>query len=235
MSEAQHDLFGRRVAATAQRRQLQLPLGWRGPAQSEPAARRFLTSDSNSLAAQHILGQANWTAPATLLSGPKLSGRSTLGRMFLEAGGGILIDDVERADEEAVFHAWNRAMAGGTTLLCIAGSPSWPATVQLPDLRTRVATMPHVEIGTPDACLTRDIVEWSLAERGIAAAPRLGSYVAARIERSYAALHAAVSAIETSAVASGQGASISVARAALIEAGLYDGSNPTVDDSPEPV
>lgn len=181
------DLFGRRLAVAPQRRQLQLPLGWRATA--EDAGKRFLTGDSNSLAARHILGQEQWTAPATLLTGPSRSGRSTLGRLFMESGVGEWFDDVEAADEEAVFHAWNRAATQGTKLLVIAGSTRWLDMITLPDLRTRLTSAPHVEIGTPDDCLTRDLVEWLLAERGIAPAPRLGSYVAARIERSYAAIH----------------------------------------------
>jgi chromosomal replication initiation ATPase DnaA len=96
-----------------------------------------------------------------------------------------------------------------------------------------LATAPIVEIALPNACLTRDLVEQLLVQRGLQPAPQLGSYIAARIERSYAAIHAAVAAIDAHALAHGGGAGIRTARAALIAAGLYDGT--ALDsDSPEP-
>ena len=79
----------------------------------------------------------------------------------------------------------------------------------------------------------RDLVEHLLVRRGLIPAPQLGSYVAARLDRSYAAIHAAVDAIDAGALAAGRQPGIRIARAALIDAGLYD---PDSDDpdSPEP-
>ena len=46
---------------------------------------------------------------ATLLTGPRKSGRSLLGRIFVRKTGGRLFDNAEEHDEEALFHAWNEA------------------------------------------------------------------------------------------------------------------------------
>lgn len=230
MSDAARDLFGEQLLPVAKGRQLPLPLGWR--AADADSDTPFLIGDSNRAAARHILDHARWTAPATVLVGPPGSGRSLLGRAFLASGGGELVDDLSSADQETVFHAWNRAQGGGGRLLVIAASAADIATISLPDLRTRLASAPMVEIGAPDACLTRDLIERLLNARGLNPAPRLGSYVAARIDRSYAAIHAAVVAIDARALASGQGATITAARAALIEAGLYEAE--TDSESPEP-
>jgi hypothetical protein len=232
MTEPLRDLFGIGLPAPSQRRQLQLPLAWRAPAANTRV--RFLTGESNMVAARHVLGVDPWTAPATILTGPSRSGRSTLGRLFAERVGGDWFDDAESAEEESLFHAWNRAAAQGSRLLVVAGAPAWLDTIRLPDLRTRLASAPHVAFDTPDSCLTRDLVEWLLIERGHAPAPRLGSYVAARIERSYAAVHAVVAAIDSMALASGQGATIAIARAALAETGLYDRHASINSESPEP-
>ena len=230
MSEAARDLFGEQLMPVAKGRQLPLPLGWRAAEAGQDAP--FLIGDSNRAAVQHILDHVRWTAPATVLVGPPASGRSLLGQAFLASGGGELVDDLATADEEALFHAWNRAQASGARLLVIAASAAQIAAIGLPDLRTRLASAPLVEIGAPDACLTRDLIERLLNARGLNPAPQLGSYVAARIERSYAAIHAAAAAIDARALASGHGASIAVARAALIEAGLYETG--TDSESPEP-
>ncbi len=225
------DLFGERRTAAPKVQQLPLPLGWRS--EGHGAAAQFVIGESNRSAVEHSLGHARWAMPASLLIGPPQSGRSLLGQMFLDSGGAGLIDGLAEADEEALFHSWNRTLASGQKLLVIAGSAAEVAAVTLPDLRTRLETAPMVEIGAPDACLTRDLIGHLLIQRGLNPAPQLGSYVAARIERSYAAIHAAVAAIDAQALASGGGAGIRSARAALIAAGLYDCEDQD-SDSTEP-
>jgi chromosomal replication initiation ATPase DnaA len=121
----------------------------------------------------------------------------------------------------------------GDRMLILTESREPIEAIALPDLRTRLATAPVLEIGAPDACLTRDLVEHLLVQRGLNPAPQLGSYVAARIERSYAAIHAAVEAIDAQVLAHGGTAGIRNARAALIAAGLYDGGTDD-SDSTEP-
>lgn len=230
MSDAVRDLFGDRLPVATKGRQLPLPLGWSN--HSGQQAARLILGDSNRAAVQHILDPARWSSPATILSGPSGSGKTLIGQHFHDAAGGEVVDGLATADAESVFHAWNRAQTQGTGLLVIA-SAAEIAALTLPDLRTRLASAPLVEIGSPDACLTRDLVEHLLVMRGLNPAPRLGNYVAARIERSYAAIHRAVAAIDAQALAGGQGASIATARAALIAAGLYDGD--ASSESTEPV
>lgn len=214
------DLFGRPVAAPGGKaRQLPLPLAWAG--QNEGHAPDFLVGDSNREAVRQLF-EADWGAPAMLLAGPDGSGRSTLAALAGERLGCIVVDPLETADEEVLFHAWNRAREGGSRLLVVASSPDSIDRLAIPDLRTRLRTAPVAHIGAPDACLTRDLVEALLARRSLAPAPQLGSYVAARIERSYAAIHAAVAAIDAASLASGATPGIRLARSALIEAGLYD-------------
>lgn len=230
-SQDSRDLFGETLAPARKGRQLPLPLGWRS--NESVTAPHFIVGDSNRVAVQHVLGHVDWMMPASLLIGPPQSGKSLLGQMFLESGGGELLDGLAGADEALLFHAWNRAKESGKRLLIIAGSAEEIAAIALPDLKTRLATAPQVGIGAPDVCLTRDLVEQLLVQRGLQPAPQLGGYVAARIERSYAAIHAAVAAIDAHALAHGGGAGIRNARAALIAAGLYDDAAHD-SDSPEP-
>src|SRR3546814_11363782 len=50
-----------------------------------------------------------WPVRASLLTGPPKSGRSHLGRIFQHWSSGDVIDDADLADEQMIFHAWNRA------------------------------------------------------------------------------------------------------------------------------
>ncbi len=214
------DLFGTPLAAAGGKaRQLPLPLAWAG--QNGGNTPDFLVSDSNREAVRHLF-EADWAAPAMLLTGPAGSGRSTLAGLAAERLGCTVVDPLELADEEALFHAWNRARDDGGRLLIVTASTASIDTLAVPDLRTRLRASPVAEIGAPDACLTRDLVELLLTRRGLVPAPQLGSYVAARIERSYSAIHAAVGAIDAASLASGAAPGVRLARMALIETGLFD-------------
>ncbi|MFM6853283.1 MAG: hypothetical protein ACKOUM_04285, partial [Sphingopyxis sp.] len=217
-ARGQADLFGRPVRpVAANARQLPLPLGW---AQG-PGAAPLLMGESNAHAVRHAQRFADWGVPASILIGPAQSGRSTLARLYAQASGGVVVDGLAMADEVAVFHAWNNAQQNGNTMLIIADSMADIHAITLPDLKTRLATAPVVMIDAPDACLTRDLVEHQLRVRGLNPAPQLGAYVAARIERSYSAIHRAVAAIDALALNSGRAPGIRMARTAMIDAGLY--------------
>ena len=129
--------------------QIALPLDW-------PVADRdedFLISEANRAAFEHLKRWSLWPVMATLLTGPRKSGRSLLGRIFVRKTGGRLFDNAEEHDEEALFHAWNEAQATRRPLLIVADAPPPRWEVALPDLRSRLAATPHVAIGEPDDAL----------------------------------------------------------------------------------
>ena len=85
--------------------QIALPLDW----PVADADEDFLISDANRTAFDHFKRWTLWPVAATLLTGPRKSGRSLLGRIFVRKTGGRLFDNAESHDEEAIFHAWNQA------------------------------------------------------------------------------------------------------------------------------
>ena len=214
------DLFGGQVAYPRAHRQMPLPLGWGGPDPQQFAD--FLVGESNAEAVRHLERFAQWRSPATLLCGPPGSGRTTLARLFAAASGGAVVDRLEDADPHAVFHAWNRAANDGTRLLVVADDETAVSRMTLADARTRLATAPVLRIVAPDPALAAALIERLLADRSLAVPPPVAAYVAARIERSYQAIHAGVAAIDAAALASHAPLSIPTARAALIDAGLID-------------
>lgn len=224
-----HDLFGQVTTHPSAKRQLPLPLAWsRGSRGDDPV---FLTGRSNAEAVRHVLDFARWLSPASILVGPAQSGRSTLAAVFAAHSGGTVVDGLAGYDAETLFHQWNAAKAAAQPLLIIADTVADVRQIALPDLATRLATAPIVTIGDPDPDLMADVIVHALHQRGIAAAPELGAYVAARIDRTYAALHAAVAAIDAHLLAHRGGANSRNAGAALRAFGLY--RDDADSDSPE--
>lgn len=196
--------------------QIALPLDW-PVADSEED---FLIGDANRAAFEHFKRWSLWPIPATLLTGPRKSGRSMLGHIFVRKTGGRLFDNAERHDEEVLFHAWNDAMERRKPLLLIAelAPPGWD--IRLPDLRSRLHATPHIQIEPPDDALTGALLVKLLGDRGVAVPPDVSEFVVPRIERSYVAVQAVVDALDRALISSHRRISVAMARRALMEAGL---------------
>jgi hypothetical protein len=199
-----------------QREQIPLPFHW-------PVADRdedFIVTDANRLAFAHFARWSTWPVMATLITGPRKSGRSLLARIFARKTGGRVFDHVEDHEEEAIFHAWNDAQARRKPLLIVADNapPAWE--IALPDLRSRLAATPHIEIAPPDDELIASLIDKLLADRGIAAPPELAEFLVPRIERSYVAVQNVVDTLDREILANRKRMTFAAARAALTDAGL---------------
>ena len=201
--------------------QIALPLNW-PVADSDDD---FLISDSNRATFEHLKRWSVWPVMATILTGPRKSGRSLLGRIFVRKTGGRLFDNAEEHDEEALFHAWNEAQEKRRPLLIVADAapPLWQ--VSLPDLRSRLAATPHVEIGDPDDALIGGMLLKLLGDRGIAAPPDLADYLLPRIERSYVAIQQIVETLDRELLSHHRRINVTLVRRALTEAGLIRRAN----------
>jgi hypothetical protein len=200
--------------------QLALPLDW-------PAAETesdFIVTPANADAVRHLGHWSLWPVMATVLTGPRKSGRSFLGRIFAARSGATLFDGGERADEEQLFHAWNRALAERRPLLIIADTPCSQWDIALPDLRSRLAATPHVAIGEPDDLLIPALLERLLAARAVSINADVPDWIARRIERTYVAVHRAVDALDQAAWATRRRIGIAVARDALIRSNVIEDS-----------
>lgn len=195
--------------------QIALPLDWPVGDQDED----FLVSDANRAAFDHFRRWSVWPVMATILVGPRKSGRSLLGRIFVRKTGGRLFDDAERHDEEALFHAWNEAQERRRPLLLIADVPPPQWQVRLPDLGSRLAATPHVRIEAPDDALLGDLIVKLLGDRGIATPPDLAEYLLPRIERSYVSVQQVVEILDRAMLSHHKRMTVSLARQALTEAG----------------
>jgi Bacterial dnaA protein len=191
--------------------QIALPLDW--PADEADDA--FIVSAANEAAVRHLESPARWSVAATILTGPRKSGRSLLARIVARRTGGALIDDAERHDEVALFHAWNMAQTTRRPLVIVADAapPAW--RIGLPDLASRLSATPHVEIGAPDEALIGKLVAHLLERRGLAAGAEVIAYIAPRIERSYHAVIGFVDALDAASLAAHRAVTVPLARAVL--------------------
>jgi len=196
--------------------QFALPLVW--PVDS--ADSEFVISESNERAAQALDRWGTWPVMVCLLVGPRKSGRSLLGRIFVRRSGGMLIDDAERRNEAEIFHAWNAAQAERRPLLIVADTPPPGWIITLPDLQSRIAATPILRIEPPDPALMQALFERSFLRRGVDARPELIQWLVTRVERSHLAVARAVDMLDEEALRHRKRLSIPSARATLVAAGL---------------
>jgi len=198
--------------------QIALPFQW--PA--EESERDFLIGDANRIAVKHLEHWSLWPVMATVLTGPRKSGRSLLGRIFAAKTGGRFVDNADDQDEERLFHAWNAAQADRKPLLMAADLPPAKWRIRLPDLRSRLLASPHIAIEEPDAPLMSGLIEKLLNARSLAAPPEVIRYVVPRIERTYIGVGRIVDALDEAALARRRAINLRVAREALATIGVTD-------------
>jgi hypothetical protein len=198
--------------------QFALPLDW--PQAGDDS--RFILSEANSAAFEHFRSWSLWPVKATLLTGPRRSGRSLLARTFIGRVGGRLFDNAERHDEEEIFHAWNSAQDSGKPLVLVVDEvpPAWE--VVLPDLRSRLAITPIARIERPDDALFKAIVRLLFADRGAHIPDDALKYIGDRVERSYWMAERVVEAIDRFAISERSRLTLPTIRRALGEGGIID-------------
>jgi len=200
--------------------QIALPLDW--PEGSEE--RDFIVTAANEAVVRHFQHWSVWPVMATILTGPRKSGRSLLGRIVAQRTGGELVDPAERTDEEAVFHAWNRAQGCRRPLIVVADVPPPAWEIALPDLRSRMMATPVVKMPEPDEPLAAALIEKLCHQRGLACPQELVRYVVPRIDRSFLAVNRVVDALDELALERRQALTVPLARRALMALGVIDES-----------
>jgi len=209
--------------------QIGLPFDWSG----QGGDGIFIVSAANHLAASHIESWQDWPTPVSILSGPRRSGRSSLARQFERLSGGVVLDDVEAMSDEAIFHAWNEARDSARPLLLVSQAPPALWDIKLPDLRSRIASAPHVRIEEPDDALVRALLEAGFHRAGSAFAADVIDWLARRMERSYAAVDTVLGLLNQASLSSGRKISVPFAKEALQRAGFLPivGLDGTQDDA----
>jgi hypothetical protein len=194
--------------------QIALPLDW----PHSDGDSRFIVTQANREAFDHFRKWSMWPVKATILTGPRRSGRTLLGRSFVERVGGRLFDGAEERNEEEMFHAWNQAQDSGLPLVMIADEapPAW--SPRLPDLRTRLAVTPVVRIHHPDDALFAALIQLLFADRGLHIPGEALRFMSERLPRDYWTAERAVEAVDRFAISERARVTLPTIRRALMEA-----------------
>lgn len=212
-------MAGPQVIASDGPRQLALALD-----HAESLAREdFLSGPSNAAALSLIERWPDWPSRTLLLRGPEGSGKSHLAAIWArEAGartlspralqgaevpialatGALVLENLgaHEFDEAALFHLLNLAKEERAYLLITARTAPAIWRIALPDLASRLRAIPVVALEAPDDALLRAVIVKLFADRQLAVDESLVSYLATRIERSFAAARAAVATLDREAL-----------------------------------
>lgn len=185
----------------------------------------FFVSEANAQAFAMIAAPETWPERKLVLTGQYGAGKSHLAGIFasqndaaivnasaMSAGyqtdrRAVVIEDMEtlhRASEETVFHLHNNLRARGGTLLMTSTMAPTRWQISLPDLASRMQGTSVVEIANPDDALLTALIMKLFADRQINPGPALVTYLAARIERSFAAAADIVDRLDAAALAQGR-------------------------------
>ena len=205
-------------------------LTFRLPARPALGRGDFFVSPANEAAVAVVSDDGSWPLGKLALVGPEGAGKTHLAHVWaaetgarivaaadlaatdlprLAAQGRAVVEDMDRAAgepeaERALFHLHNLLQSGGGRLLLTARArpARWP--VALPDLRSRVAGMAVTELAPPDDALLSAVLVKLFADRQIAVAPPVVAYLAARIDRAFAAAHDIVERLDRAALSEGR-------------------------------
>ena len=211
------------MAVRVQPRQLALAL----PHAESLTRDNFLEGPANEAGLALIDSWPDWPNRIMLLVGPEGSGKSHLAAIWAEeagarsisahaltptavpaalATGALVVDDLKPGDfdERAMFHLMNLAREDQASVLMTARVPPSAFEVELRDLRSRLRAVPTVQLLPPDDLLFRGLILKFCADRQLAIDETVVSYLASRIERSYAAARQAVDLLDTEALRLGR-------------------------------
>jgi chromosomal replication initiation ATPase DnaA len=212
-------MSGSAASRNTRPRQLALALG-----HEESLAREdFLEGPSNATALALIEVWPDWPSPVVMLTGPEGSGKSHLAAIWAMASGArviaaralaetsppaalatgaLVIEDLGAGefDEASLFHILNLAREEGAFILLTAQRPPAAWNVALRDLASRLRAAPVVALAPPDDALLRSVIVKLAADRQLSLDEATVSYLASRIERSFAAARAAVALLDREAL-----------------------------------
>jgi chromosomal replication initiation ATPase DnaA len=211
------------VAGRVQPRQLAFALS-----HAESLTRdNFLEGPANAAGLGLIDSWPDWPNRIMLLVGPEGSGKSHLAAIWAEqagarstsaqaltaaavpgalATGALVVEDLKSSDfdERALFHLMNLAREDEASVLMTARAPPSAFQIELRDLRSRLRALPTVSLLSPDDALFRALIVKFCADRQLAVDESVVSYLATRIERSFAAVRHAVELLDSEALRLGR-------------------------------
>lgn len=199
----------------------QLPLNL--PHRPAMSGEDFLVAPCNQEAVAWLDRWPDWPAPFVVLYGESGCGKSHLVEVFKKATGAndilltsdpyeslgslkaATLDDLvveDETQEKALFHLYNHGREQGATILITAKTPPVKWALGLADLKSRLRSVPAVEISNPDDPLMEAILVKLFSDRQLKVDASVTGFLLKRMERSFSAAQKLVAAIDQHALAS---------------------------------
>lgn len=177
---------------------------------------RFIATTELAAIIGVLLHPDQWLSPHLILLGPSGSGKTHLGHIFATQTHGrfltaeetqhldftalesvaYVIDDAEKASEDALFHLFNHVQKTGQQLVLLTENQPITWNIKLPDLASRLNAMRIVPLPEPDEDLLVAILNKLFAQRAISPSPDFIDYIVRRMDRSVSAAQKIVTELE---------------------------------------
>lgn len=186
----------------------------------------FFVAPCNAMAVAQLEGWARWPEGRLALSGPSGSGKTHLAHVWAalsgaqiveassleveDAAAALVVENVDQIgdNEAALFHVYNEMNASGGALLLTGQTAPSRWSLALPDLRSRVQSVPVVALEAPDDSLLSMILAKLFDDRQLPVSPKLIAYLLKRVGRSYEAVNTLVKTLDKAALAAGKPLSV---------------------------
>ena len=199
---------------------------------------KLVVAEANRDAAKLLTDWRTWPGGALALAGPSGSGKTHLAlawameakarqisalaaaedaaAIFKEADGRLLIDDADLERDEAMF--WRvldltRAQGGAVLLVGAVAPATW--AVAIPDLRSRLASLPVAKLGEPDDVLMDVVLRRICREQFIQLSDDAAKFLVRRLPRTFAAARAWAAALDEELVRGVKPVTTAIAKRAL--------------------
>lgn len=186
----------------------------------------FFVAPCNKMAVAQLEGWARWPEGRLALSGPSGSGKTHLAHVWAalsgaqiveatslkveDAAAALVVENVDQIgdNEAALFHVYNEMNARSGALLLTGQSAPSRWILALPDLRSRLQSVPVVALEAPDDTLLSMILAKLFDDRQLPVSPKLIDYLLKRVGRSYEEVNALVKVLDKAALAAGKPLSV---------------------------
>lgn len=165
----------------------------------------FLVTESNLEAYGWLNQWPEWPSHFLAIYGDEGCGKSHMGQIWVDQAKAlsltstefdtrllpddakhILIDNADQiGDEEKLFHLYNRVNQEGGTVLLLSKAPPARWRMRLPDLKSRMSSIPSVQIMPPDDNLLEGVLNKLFEDRQLRVDPSIIKFLVRRTERSF--------------------------------------------------
>ena len=178
----------------------------------------YFVSEVNKEAVTWLDAWPNWTTFGFIVCGPLGSGKSHLAQVLKTLSHGdiieakdisnknidqlsekkcLIIENLESLTSETLlFHLYNMLLENKNNLMLTSKFNVSQINFELPDLKSRLLSMPQVSIGLPDDRLLKNLLIKQFLDKGILVEMDVIDYLIKRIDRSFEAISKLVAKID---------------------------------------